>query len=431
MIILQQQTQEKTVKVSKNKPIVISGAGLSGLCLAQGLLREGFEVQIYERDSSAHARKQGYRITIDEKGAKALKQCLPSHLFKAVLASASSFSEVNYFRFTNKNLGEIFKLTFKNKNNPEMIGQVDRETLRNILLSGIEDRVHFGNETERAEVDQDGVTLHLTDGSTVQASIVIGADGVHSKLRDQFLPHNPIIDTGFRGIYGKTTLKQGVPLLPKQLENSGVMAIGQPGNAFFFTSMLFNEKPENVFKRLVKDRTSTVSNDYVMWAILLKDSNLPENILELSPNQLHQVALKKSTTYHPALQMFIKHADVDYTVSTKITAAAEPTTWPTSRVTFLGDAVHSMPPTGAHGGNTALRDAALLYAKLKEFGNENKTIESALREYQKEMLDYAFKEVKSSVKMLNNINMSNPILRFTLLHSLPWLRSIFGKKLIK
>lgn len=85
-----------------------------------------------------------------------------------------------------------------------------------------------------------------------------------------------------------------------------------------------------------------------------------------------------------------------------------------------------MPPTGAHGGNTALRDAALLTTKLREAANNGKPIEWAIGEYQKEMLDYAFKEVRSSMRMLQRSNMSNPVLRFAMLRVVPWLRSLTG-----
>lgn len=93
--------------------VAIVGAGLSGLCLAQSLVQAGFDVHVYERDPSPHARRQGYRITLDHYGAAALKRCLPPRLFELVLATASAPEEVGYFRFTNQNLGEIFRLTFK------------------------------------------------------------------------------------------------------------------------------------------------------------------------------------------------------------------------------------------------------------------------------------------------------------------------------
>src|SRR5262245_55925383 len=119
--------------------VVIAGAGLSGLCLAQALLHAGFDVHVYERDPAPQTRRQGYRLTIDDHGAAALQACLPPNLFEAVLATASVHEEIGYFRFTNKDLGEIFKLTFKRAPNApdhQMIGQVDRATLRTIMLSG-------------------------------------------------------------------------------------------------------------------------------------------------------------------------------------------------------------------------------------------------------------------------------------------------------
>ena len=59
---------------------VIIGGGLGGLCLAQGLLKSGLSVAVYERDTSAHIRGQGYRIGIKDAGCAALRDCLPAIL---------------------------------------------------------------------------------------------------------------------------------------------------------------------------------------------------------------------------------------------------------------------------------------------------------------------------------------------------------------
>ena len=54
-----------------------------------------------------------------------------------------------YFRFTNQNLGGIFKLTFKadpSGANLRVPRQADRQNLRTLLLSGLQEPVRFGRE---------------------------------------------------------------------------------------------------------------------------------------------------------------------------------------------------------------------------------------------------------------------------------------------
>lgn len=409
--------------------IAIAGGGLAGLCLAQSLLRAGIDAQVYERDPSPHARRQGYRITVDQHGTAALKSCLPLKLFEAVLASASAHGEVGYFRFTNQHLGEIFKLTFAhapNKIHQKIIGQVDRAILRSIMLSGLEDRVHYGKEVRRVETMQDGAVLCFLDGTFVRASMVVGADGTHSALRTQLLPDCPIIDTGGRGIYGKTPLmKNKDQLVPSSLENSGVWSMGDaPGRGFFFTTMRFNEPPRNVFAQLVPNQEPPITDDYVMWGILLPNQDCPANVQELGPDALYDIALDAVRGYHPVLQRFVQRADADYTLATSLFAATRPKAWPASRATLIGDAVHVMPPTGAHGGNTALRDAALLAEKLEKATVNDEPLQKAIAAYQSEMIEYSFKEVDASRKLLACSNMKNPLVRFAMLRAIPWLRSV-------
>ena len=53
--------------------VAVAGAGVGGLCLAQGLLRAGLEVTVYERDQALDAGGQGYRLHLDaEPGAARL-----------------------------------------------------------------------------------------------------------------------------------------------------------------------------------------------------------------------------------------------------------------------------------------------------------------------------------------------------------------------
>lgn len=45
-------------------------------------------------------------------------------------------------------------------------------------------RAHFNKRLQDLEDVEDGVNLHFKDGTTATADVVIGADGVHSKVRE-------------------------------------------------------------------------------------------------------------------------------------------------------------------------------------------------------------------------------------------------------
>src|SRR3989338_10672666 len=52
--------------------VIIIGGGLGGLAFANGLVRNGIEVNVYERSDEGEPRGQGYRIGINEEGEEAL-----------------------------------------------------------------------------------------------------------------------------------------------------------------------------------------------------------------------------------------------------------------------------------------------------------------------------------------------------------------------
>jgi 2-polyprenyl-6-methoxyphenol hydroxylase-like FAD-dependent oxidoreductase len=56
--------------------VMIVGAGTGGLCLAQGLKLNNVSVELFERDYSPTDRLQGYRLSIDTAGGKALPELL-------------------------------------------------------------------------------------------------------------------------------------------------------------------------------------------------------------------------------------------------------------------------------------------------------------------------------------------------------------------
>jgi 2-polyprenyl-6-methoxyphenol hydroxylase-like FAD-dependent oxidoreductase len=61
--------------------VLIAGGGLSGLCLAQGLLKDGHTCAVFERDADL-SRKRGYYLHMNADGGEALRRCLPGDLFE-------------------------------------------------------------------------------------------------------------------------------------------------------------------------------------------------------------------------------------------------------------------------------------------------------------------------------------------------------------
>jgi len=400
--------------------VAIAGAGLAGLCLAQCLVRAGIDVQVYEADPGPFVRPQGYRITVDEHGMAALRQSLPPALMTLALATAGEPG--GYFRFTNNRLRDAVKLTFDAE--PDGGRQMDRQILRSVLLVGLEDRVHYGKAAVGLEpVGRDELVLRFADETSVRASVVVGADGIGSALRHHILRGAEPVDTGMGGIYGRTKLVQeGANVLPDVLRKSGVLAIGEtPGRAFFFTSMRFHEPPQDAFARLAPGRQVAAGDDYVMWGITLKDNEIPVNDNEADPVALRHLAERLASGFHPLVRRLISAADQDAALLTTFAVGQRPGTWALPRSTLIGDAVHAMPPFGAHGGNTALRDAALLGQRIAAACAGEISIESAISGYHHEMVRYAFKSVDTAAKMMHRLAGSGRFQRWLLLNMSPRL----------
>src|SRR5205085_10699670 len=181
--------------------VLVIGAGLGGLCLAEGLRKAGVDVAVYERDARLSTRTQGHRIHIDSRGEQALHECLPPSLYELFLATSGQSSRgITVFSIVDGQLEERVTQPFPEGGSDEFItvgSAVDRLTLRQILLAGLDDIVHFNKAFVRYEQQEDGrVCACFTDGTSAIGNVLVAADGVGSRLRQQFLPHGPVLDTG-------------------------------------------------------------------------------------------------------------------------------------------------------------------------------------------------------------------------------------------
>ncbi|XVU28253.1 FAD-dependent oxidoreductase [Actinoplanes sp. CA-054009] len=402
--------------------VAISGAGLSGLCLAQYLMRAGIDVHVYERDPGPFIRQQGYRIILDRYGLEALRESLPRPLFRLALTTGDQPG--GRLRFTDSALRDAFTITFKDE--PHATRQVDRLTLRSILMAGLDGRVHYGKAA--VAVDDGGpggLRLRFADGAAVAASVVVAADGVGSALRAQITPDAEPAATSMAGVYGRSPLMaDGRSVIPEALRTSGVLAIAdRPGRAFFFTSMRFGEDPRKAFARLAPGSYAPFGDDYVMWALLLRREEVPAGVRG-DLLALRDLAARMSAGFHPLIRRLVETAELDSTVLNPFAAGRRPQRWAMPRATMMGDAVHAMPPFGAHGGNTALRDAALLGSRLVEARAHGTPVEEAIAEYQAEMVPYAFRAVDTAARLMRRLTGGAAAPHWVLTRVLPRLHRV-------
>ena len=168
--------------------MAVAGGGLGGLCLAQGLLRAGADVTVYERDESLDVRQQGYRLHMDARAGLALEQCLPPESLEAFLATCGQPSTER--TVVSERLRVLHtERAVESGADPfapaTLSTSVDRQTLREVLARGLDGRLVLGREVTGYELAGHGVRVRFANGGEAGADLLVGADGVGSAVRRQ------------------------------------------------------------------------------------------------------------------------------------------------------------------------------------------------------------------------------------------------------
>jgi 2-polyprenyl-6-methoxyphenol hydroxylase-like FAD-dependent oxidoreductase len=385
---------------------LIIGGGIGGLCLAQGLCRAGIPVTVYERNATRTDWLQGYRIHINPNGSRALHRNLEPAAWQAFLDTVSAGG--GRFAFVTERLDTLIELGDDIVNtDPDPANQhhgASRITLRQVLLSGLDDVIEFGKTFERYELTGDGrVTAHFTDGSSATGDLLVGADGGNSRVRAQLLPQARRIDTGVVAVAGKYHLTEAsrarlAPELTTRVNSVLPARRGFMFSAFWqgdrqrVTSGIGGNDPGHR-PGLLFDNTA----DYTFWAYGDAASRLP-CLDGLTGPRLQEIVLDRIASWSPDLRRLVADSGPDTVNALTIRSATPVDPWPTGPVTLLGDAIHNMTPMAGIGANTALRDADLLARQLVEVRDGRLGLTPAVHEYERQMLEYGFAAVKASLR---------------------------------
>jgi len=333
----------------KKLSIAIVGAGIGGLAAAATLRQIGVDVQVYEQ-APAFARV-GAGIQMMPNSMKVLRRIGVEEKVRGT--SFMPYSHLNRDGHTGEVMRELPM--------PEsLFGApylcMHRAELHKALAEAVpESIVHLNKKLVGLEQRAGQVTLVFADGTRAQADAVVGADGVHSVVRDIIIGPDAPIHKGriaYRAIFSSALLKG------MDIGSSRTKWWGPDRHiVIYYTNAT---RTELYFVTSVPEPAEWVTRE--SWSAT-------GDVKEL----------------RKAYEDF--HADVRGVLDAcpdchkwAILEREPLPRWSDSRIVLLGDACHPMTPYMAQGGATAIEDAAVLARCLEQFAGED--IEAAFLLYE-------------------------------------------------
>jgi 2-polyprenyl-6-methoxyphenol hydroxylase-like FAD-dependent oxidoreductase len=334
---------------NKKLSIAIVGAGMGGLAAAATLRRIGVEVQVYEQ-ASRFARI-GAGIQMMPNSMKVLRGIgIEGRLRKT---SFMPYSHLNRAGDTGELMREL-PMPESLYGAPYLC--MHRAELHDALMSALPaDIVHVGKKLVGLDQAAGRVTLTFADGTRASADAVIGADGVHSTVRDIIVGPDAPVHKGriaYRAVF-PATLMNG-----KDIGRSRTKWWGTDRHIVIYYTT--KERSEIYFVTSVPESAAWLTQE--SWSA---KGDVKE--LRAAYDGFH-VDVRDVLGACPDCH---KWAILE----------REPLRrWSDGRVALLGDACHPMTPYMAQGAATSIEDAAILARCLEAFDGDD--IESAFALYE-------------------------------------------------
>ncbi|KAI0838506.1 hypothetical protein F5Y06DRAFT_268252 [Hypoxylon sp. FL0890] len=319
--------------VTTTKPrVLIVGAGLGGLTLAQCLRKQNIPFEIFERDSDPVSRASGWAIglhTVLGDLLSSVPQDMPP--FKETVSHLPPLDLEAQLAFYFRDQRHVVQST------PEKpIIRANRFRFREWLSNQIP--IQWGKKVIQVVETEDEVRVHFEDGSTAAGDILVGADGVHSVVREHVLqrPNEDTLRTVPAAIIiGETTVS--AEEFERQLSlGHSCYLISSPGSPGYY-----------LFVGLRHVNPDGNSGAYY-WLVIIEDFDLEKEdhwLRSASQSERLEYALKLTSTLEPKFTEVIRATPTSgMRTQPLIIRDAEIDDLPVGRITLLGDAVHPMTP---------------------------------------------------------------------------------------
>jgi 2-polyprenyl-6-methoxyphenol hydroxylase-like FAD-dependent oxidoreductase len=321
--------------------ILVVGAGVGGISVARGLLRDGHHVTVFERRPDARAG--GGAVTIWSNGSTVLQQ-----LGVDMDGAGQLLSSVRVLMSTGRPLVTL-DLTAIEDRLGAPIQMVPRRVVLDRLLDGFPcDRIQYNRRVVDVVSADGGVRVEFEDGSAAEGDLLIGADGLHSKVRD-IVGAREAEPTGWCSWQGLATL----PTVPDK--RVALLVIGERGNLGLWPA----------------------GGSEVQWWF-----DLPWSYRFVRPERPIDVIREHFAGWCDAVDGLLATLTDDDLADSPYPHFRHPIPPPGhGRLTLVGDAAHTMPPTLAQGTNQALLDTMVLCKALSN--HQGGDLPKVLRWYEK------------------------------------------------
>ncbi len=303
--------------------IAIIGGGISGLTTALALKKLGFDCQVYEK--ATELNEVGAGIWMQPNAMKVLDWL---GIGDEVRSEGQQLQSVE---LSDQNLIPLKKLERSHILNEKynLTTSIHRARLQKILYSTLpKGTVQLGKSYVSHQIQKSFVKIEFEEGSA-SADLLLGADGIHSKVRHQLFPH---ATTRYSG---QTCWRGIAPIaLPRNRQSHGHEAWG----------------------RQVRFGFAPISEQGVYWFAVAK---APEGEQE-TPANLKAKLKAMFSSFHPLVQEILDQTPLDKIIRNDISDLKRLQAWSQNRVCLIGDAAHATTPNMGQGGGMGVEDAYYL-----------------------------------------------------------------------